>query len=184
MTRRAAVLAALAVALCADSLASLAVPALVRWNRLPLSPQPELLLWNASASAPRGLYLLRSPRPLRISELVTVTPPPALAGFMAARGYLPIGAPLLNHIAALTGQVVCRIGRTITISGTATAIARDHDTSGRPLPSWQGCRTLRAGEVLLLNAGVPDSFDGRYFGPLPATTIVARAVPIWTEAVP
>ena len=181
MTRRATVLAALAVALCADALASLAGPTLVRWNLLPLSPRPTLLLWNASASAPRGLYLLHSPHPLHIGELVTVTPPPALAGFMAARGYLPVGVPLLKHIAALAGQGVCRIGRTVTISGTAAAIARDHDTGGRPLPNWQGCRTLRSGQVLLLNASVPDSFDGRYFGPLPANAIVARAVPVWTE---
>lgn len=184
MTRRVAVLAALAVALCADTVASLAGPILVRWNRLPLGPHPKLLLWNASASAPRGLYLLASPCPLRSSELVTVTPPPMLAGFMAARGYLPSGVPLLKHIAAMPGQTVCRIGRTITLSGTAAAIARDHDNGGRPLPSWQGCRTLRAGEVFLLNAGAPDSFDGRYFGPLPAITIAALAVPIWTEPAP
>jgi conjugative transfer signal peptidase TraF len=181
MTRRAAVLAALAVALCADALTSLAGPTLVSWNRISIGPRPRLLLWNASASAPPGLYLLRSSAPLRIGELVTMTPPPTLAGFMAARGYLPPGVPLLKHIAALPGQTVCRFGHTIAISGTTAAIARDHDTRGRPLPSWQGCRTLRAGEVFLLNAGVRDSFDGRYFGPLPAITIAARAVPIWTE---
>ncbi len=181
MTRHTAVLAALTVALCADTVASLAGPNLVRWNRLPHSSHHKLLLWNASASAARGLYLLRSPWPLRIGELVTVSPPPALADFLAARGYLPAAVPLLKHIAALT---VCRIGRTVTISGTAAAIARDRDTKGRPLPSWQGCRTLRAGEVFLLNTSVRDSFDGRYFGPLPTTTIVARAVPIWTEPAP
>ena len=26
-----------------------------------------------------------------------------------------------------------------------------------------------------------DSFDGRYFGPLPASTIVGRADPLWTR---
>ena len=32
-----------------------------------------------------------------------------------------------------------------------------------------------------MNPTVPDSLDGRYFGPLPATSIVARAVPLWTD---
>jgi type IV secretory pathway protease TraF len=32
-----------------------------------------------------------------------------------------------------------------------------------------------------MNPSVPDSLDGRYFGPLPTTAIVARAVPLWTD---
>jgi type IV secretory pathway protease TraF len=47
------------------------------------------------------------------------------------------------------------------------------------LPAWKGCRTLRAGEVFLLNPNIPDSFDGRYFGPLSAAAITARAEPLW-----
>ena len=58
--------------------------------------------------------------------------------------------------------------------------ARDRDRRGRSLPVWKGCRTLRAGEVFLLNANVPDSFDGRYFGPVSATAITGRAEPLWT----
>ena len=40
---------------------------------------------------------------------------------------------------------------------------------------------LRPGEVFLMNPTVPDSLDGRYFGPLPVASIVARAVPFWTD---
>jgi uncharacterized protein (DUF736 family) len=32
-----------------------------------------------------------------------------------------------------------------------------------------------------MNPAVPDSLDGRYFGPLPITSIVAHAVPLWTD---
>ena len=39
----------------------------------------------------------------------------------------------------------------------------------------------KAGEIFLMNPTVPDSLDGRYFGPLPVTSIVARAVPLWTD---
>jgi hypothetical protein len=31
-----------------------------------------------------------------------------------------------------------------------------------------------------MNRDAPDSLDGRYFGPLPLSTVVGRAVPVWT----
>ena len=32
-----------------------------------------------------------------------------------------------------------------------------------------------------MNIDIPDSLDGRYFGPLPATTVIGRAVPLYTD---
>jgi type IV secretory pathway protease TraF len=46
------------------------------------------------------------------------------------------------------------------------------------MPSWQGCRRPGAGELFLLAPGA-DSFDSRYFGVVPATHVVGRAVPLW-----
>lgn len=140
----------------------------------------KLLLWNASASVPIGLYLLRPAHPLHVRELVTIDAPPHLAAFMATRGYLPRGVPLVKHIAALGGQIVCRQAGMITVDGRAVAAARTRDSLGRPLPAWQGCRRLRRGEVFLLNSAAPDSFDGRYFGVLSTATIAACAEPLWT----
>lgn len=142
---------------------------------------PTALIWNASASAPIGLYLIRPASTLAVSELVVVTPPTALARFLDTRGYLPTGVPLVKRIAALPGQQVCRRGTSVTIDGAAVATARAHDRLGRPLPNWQGCRRLAAGEFFLLNRH-PDSVDGRYFGPLPAHSIVGQAVPLLTDA--
>ena len=59
------------------------------------------------------------------------------------------------------------------------ALARDR--RGRELPVWQGCRTLRASEIFLMNWDVQDSLDGRYFGPIPKNSIVGRALPLWTD---
>jgi type IV secretory pathway protease TraF len=56
---------------------------------------------------------------------------------------------------------------------------RVRDSAHRSLPVWQGCKRLSADQVFLLNATVPDSFDGRYFGVLSASTIAARAEPLW-----
>jgi conjugative transfer signal peptidase TraF len=139
------------------------------------------LLWNASASVPIGLYAVRHALPLHIGELVVVSPPEPLAQFFAARHYLPLGVPLVKHVLALAGQTVCRTGRAITVDGVTMGQALEHDRLGRSLPNWQGCRALATGEVFLMNTVPLDSLDGRYFGPLPLTTIVGRADPIWTR---
>jgi type IV secretory pathway protease TraF len=110
-----------------------------------------------------------------------VTPPEPLTTFLDARRYLPKGVPLLKHVAALPGQSVCRTGDTISIDGIAVGVALDRDHLGRSLPVWQGCRVISAGEVFLMNRESVASLDGRYFGPLPTTTIVGRADPIWIE---
>jgi type IV secretory pathway protease TraF len=98
---------------------------------------------------------------------------------MADRGYLPAHVPMLKHVAATTGQRVCRFGERILIDGTLAAQARSRDRVGRSLPAWSGCRTLRGGEVFLLNPASADSFDGRYFGPVSARSITAILTPLW-----
>ena len=143
-------------------------------------PTPKLL-WNASASVPIGLYAVRRALPPYVGELVVIMPPRPLAQFFAARHYLPLGVPLLKHVLALSGQTVCRNGRAITVDGAAMGEALDRDRFGRALPDWQGCRVLAAAEVFVMNTVPLDSLDGRYFGPLPLTTIVGRADPIWTR---
>ena len=144
-------------------------------------PAPKLL-WNASASVPIGLYAVRRAPPVHIGELVVIMPPTPLAHLFAARHYLPLGVPLLKHILAVSGQTVCRNGLAIIVDGITVGEALNRDRFGRALPDWQGCRSLASGEVFVMNTP-PDSLDGRYFGPLPLTTIVGRADPIWTREV-
>ena len=125
-------------------------------------------IWNASASAPIGLYIVGRATQIQIDDLVVVTPPEDVAAFLADGGYLPRGVPLLKRVLALPGQTVCRIGRTITV-----------DSHGCALPLWQGCRVIAEGDVFLMNRQSADSFDGRYFGPLPIASVVGRAKPLW-----
>ena len=139
-------------------------------------------IWNASASVPIGLYRLAPVEGPDIGDYVVVSPPKPLAAFLAERGYLPSGVPLIKRVLALPGATICRRGATIIAYDHAYGEARERDRLGRPLPSWQGCRMLAESEVFLMNWDAPDSLDGRYFGPLPVTSIVARALPLWTDA--
>lgn len=143
-------------------------------------PVPRLV-WNASASAPIGLYRIEPLADPPPGTLVAVTPPAPLARWLAQRGYLGERVPLLKHVAARPGQHVCRIGSVVSVDGRPVVVARERDRQGRELPVWQGCRTLRGDEFLMLNPDRADSMDGRYFGPLPASTVLGRAIPILTR---
>ena len=139
------------------------------------------LIWNATPSAPLGLYRVEpGPRP-KLADLVVVRPPDDLVRFLADGGYLPRGVPLLKRVAALGGQRVCRSGAAVSVDGVLLGDALPRDHRGRPLPDWQGCVVLTGTQVFLFNADRPDSLDGRYFGPLDRSTIVGRAKPIWTD---
>ncbi|QIG97649.1 S26 family signal peptidase [Bradyrhizobium sp. 6(2017)] len=145
-----------------------------------LEPLP-LFIWNASASAPIGLYSLRPAKRFHVTELVAIQPPEPLATFLDLNGYLPVGVPMLKRVLALPGQAVCRSGLTISVDGIEMGEARDRDGRGRPLPKWQGCRVVGDGELFLMNWQSADSLDGRYFGFLPASAVIGRALPVWTR---
>ena len=138
-------------------------------------------IWNASNSVPIGLYRLRPVTKLTVTELVAVQPPDLLATFLDLNGYLPIGVPMLKRVLALPGQTVCRDGLTIAVDNVAVGQAHERDGRGRPLPAWHGCRVIADGDVFVMNWQSADSLDSRYFGPLPASAVIGRAVPVWTD---
>ena len=163
------------------TLAIVAVGAVIIPAFIPPVPQ---LIWNASASAPIGLYRLHRPETLPVGTLVAVEPPKALARWMAERHYLPIGVPLLKQVSAVAGQRVCRHGNVVRVDGRVVGRAHLRDSNDCPLPVWKGCLTLHADQIFLMNTAVPDSLDGRYFGPLPVSSVIGRVTPLLTRDAP
>jgi conjugative transfer signal peptidase TraF len=139
-----------------------------------------LYVWNASESVPLGLYHLRPVDNLFVTELLAVRPPEQLATFLDLNGYLPAGVPMLKRVLALPGQTVCRSGLTVSVDAIEMGEARERDGRGRPLPKWQGCRVVGEGELFVMNWQSANSLDGRYFGFLPAPSVIGRAQPVWT----
>ena len=142
---------------------------------------PTRLVWNASASVPIGLYAVQPDGRYRPGVIVLVQPPEPLAAFLADGGYLPRGVPLLKRVEALPGARVCRNGGTLTGDGRRRAEVRERDRFGRSLPFWTGCVEVAEGQLFLLNADAPGSLDGRYFGPIPASSVVGRAAPLFVR---
>ncbi|MGH6696306.1 S26 family signal peptidase [Sphingopyxis sp.] len=147
-----------------------------------LSPAPRLI-WNASASAPIGLYAIEPGAQPKHDDLVAIMPPAPLGAWLAEHHYLPRGTPLLKRVAGLPGARICRSGAFVTIDGTGVASAQERDRAGRPLPIWLGCHVVGTDELFLLNAAA-GSLDGRYFGALPAAGLIGAAHPIWTRDAP
>ncbi|WP_429031582.1 S26 family signal peptidase [Bradyrhizobium sp. I1.14.4] len=138
-------------------------------------------IWNASKSVPIGLYQLQPTGRLAVTELVAARPPEPLATFLDLNGYLPIGVPMLKRVLALPGQTVCRKGLTISVDAIEMGEAKARDGRGRPLPIWQGCRVVGTDELFLMNLESEDSLDGRYFGLVPHSSVIGKALPMWTR---
>lgn len=167
----------LMLALCAVfGIAALAAPALhvpaARW------------VYNPSDSVPRGWYRIESAGTvadaLHVGDIVLARLPTEMAALAAQRGYLPEHIPLLKRIGAMAPQRVCVAQRTVYVDDVPVALTREADGLGRGLPLWSHCRALRAGELFLLSATNPASFDSRYFGPIDAGAVLGRAQPMWT----
>ncbi|MGE0184052.1 MAG: S26 family signal peptidase [Parvularculaceae bacterium] len=142
-----------------------------------VNPAP-ILVWNASASAPIGLYLLRAGSP-EIGDYVLVESDRSVRKFIECRAHLPDGIPLLKRVAAVPGAEICRLQLRVLIDGVVVAYALEADSLGRPMPQWRGCIALKRDEVFLLNDH-EKSLDGRYFGGVSVRNIVGVATPLWT----
>ncbi|HZV09439.1 MAG TPA: S26 family signal peptidase, partial [Novosphingobium sp.] len=143
-----------------------------------LMPPRPWLVWNASASAPIGLYAVTASHHGMVGDMVIARVPVRWRDLAATRRYIPANVPLVKRVAAASGDRICASGRAIFINGRWFARRQAVDSRGRAMPWWQGCVTLGKGRVFLL-MDAPDSFDGRYFGPTDRGDIIGRARLLW-----
>lgn len=171
--------------LALSSAAAVALTALA-WASF-AKPLPRLV-YNPSDSVPVGWYrvepLPRQPSSLQVSSIVLVHLPAEAAALAAQRGYLPPHVPLLKRVGAVPPQRVCITGQVLRIDGHTVATSLSVDRLGRPLHGWPQCRRLQAGEVFLLSATNPASFDSRYFGPVRTAEVIGIAQPLWLQEQP
>lgn len=139
-----------------------------------------LLVWNASPSAPVGLYRVDSASEVHRGDMVVAWTPGPARLLAARRRYLPANVPLVKRVAAVGGDRVCAAGNSVSINDRRVAMRQRLDAAGRAMPWWSGCRDLSDGEYLLLMDS-PTSFDGRYFGITRKADLVGRAALIWAK---
>ena len=134
---------------------------------------PKKLIYNASASTPIGFYWLDN-RPFERGDYVLVRVPDRVRNLVMERRYLPPDVLLLKRVVGMNGDQICRQSDEITVNGSVVASAKRRDGQGREMPDWHGCHILTEHTVFLLQDH-PQSFDGRYFGPVDRRLIIGRA---------
>ena len=148
------------------------------------------IIVNVTPSMARGLWQQSGQRPKR-GDVVIACPPATLVLQLGAdRGYLGGGdcpslyEPLIKPIAAMPGDtVVVRTDGVIEVNGTALQNSRSlrRDGADRTLPGIPvGTYAVAPGEVWLISSYSPRSFDSRYLGPVPISSIRDTVKPLWT----
>lgn len=137
------------------------------------------LFYNPSGSAPVGWYWLAQNANVNRGDYVLLTLPEPIRLMALERRYLPPNVPMLKQVFALEGDHICIRNGQVAVNKNVVAEVQKTDSLGRPLPQNLMCRTLRSGEVFVLNPELSDSFDSRYFGPLMMDHVIGRAVPLW-----
>ena len=144
-------------------------------------PPAPRLVWNASASAPIGLYAVTPGATVEPGDMVIARVPDPSRLMAAERRYIPANVPLVKRVAAAAGDEVCALGREIFVNGTWVVERRAFDAKGRPMPWWSGCVRLRGRQLFLLMSDSPGSFDGRYFGVTDGNLVVGKARLLWAR---
>lgn len=136
-----------------------------------VTPGAPQVLINHTASEPLGAYWRTGATP-SVGALVAFAAPPAAFPYADGRLAYLHREPMLKAVAAGPGDTVCAAGAVLTINAIVRAPIAERDGRGRALPRWRGCRRLDPGEVFVFSNRVPNSFDSRYFGPIPARSVI------------
>ena len=143
---------------------------------------------NLTGSLPLGVYQVVEGNVQR-GDLVLACPDLTEPLFEArSRGYLPYGVScpgwfgsLIKYVAALPGDVVLATPDGISVNGRPMPNTSrvDTDCSGLPLPPLPASGPVAEGRVWLLSTYAGRSFDSRYWGPVPLSTLRGRVWPVW-----
>ncbi|MBQ5469717.1 MAG: conjugative transfer signal peptidase TraF [Acetobacter sp.] len=142
---------------------------------------------NTSPSIPIGIYRITS-EPIKVGNYVLLCPENKEPFITAQKrgyigtGYCPGGLGyMFKRVAALPNDIITTTANGMQINGKLYPDSKPfkHDALNRVLPVWHATQTrLKAGEVVLMTQGDKNSFDARYFGPLPQQQIISVVQPV------
>jgi conjugative transfer signal peptidase TraF len=138
-------------------------------------------------SVPVGIWWIHTGAISR-GEYVKACLPQKIANVGIARGYLSRGScspekvvPVIKRVIALPGDVVVVDANEVRVNGVSIPISRRRrlDSGGRPIPSsvHLGTSVVPADRVWLFGE-IPLSWDSRYYGAIPMSSIRGVAVPL------
>ena len=147
---------------------------------------------NLTPSVPVGLYVANHHTgAITRGLIVSFGPQNSAARYGFERGWIKPGGTYIKRVGAIAGDMVC-VDNALTVAtnvaGKLGALERigpvaEVDRNGRPLPhELEGCHRVPAGYFLPVGDGLPNSYDGRYYGFVPVLAVQATLSPMWTDA--
>lgn len=143
-----------------------------------VSPYP-VVLYNDTPSVAEGFWRASSASVQRGSVIAFHIPESART-FVKARLPRYLREPILKPVVATSGAKVCGGKEGFYVNGERLGVPIAQDHAGKPVEPWTGCSTLTDGQVAVFSDRIPNSYDSRYYGPIPAGNIIATYRPLWT----
>lgn len=153
---------------------------------LRLVPSLNLLFFNFTHSAPKGIYITAWDQEVRAGDYLVMNPPEEIKPYIYGRQWTKANR-LLKRAAALEGEQYAVTDQWITLN-EKRAFIYEVDPDNLLLPRLpNGTHTVPENQVLVVSWDVPSSFDSRYFGPIDKALIFKKVVPLavipaWLEA--
>lgn len=142
-------------------------------------PETTLGYYNTNASAPKGWYKITN-RPVERGQYVILPVPDNVDKLVAGRGWWKPGVPLLKIVGAIEGDTVTITDAGMYINNIYMGPVLTEDKQGLPLPKLRGTFQIQPGQFLPIS-NYERSFDGRYFGPVPVSSIKYVVRPLLTD---
>lgn len=137
-----------------------------------------LVLYNYTDSMPHGFYLVEHREVYQRGDVVVFAVPLSVRALVNERHWLHENGFLMKPLIGLKGDSVSTKGGRFRVAGHDFGGIQLLDRQGLPLPGYSECGVLKAGFLVGVD-GMSNSFDSRYFGPIPERSVIGIAVPVW-----
>lgn len=142
-----------------------------------LRPQ-VLLLYNYTDSLPHGFYFVEKRDVYKRGDMVVFPVPRSVRLLVKKRRWLHEKGFLMKPLIGVKGDSVCTKRNRFRVGGNDFGGIQLHDEQGLPLPRYAVCGVLKEGFLVGVE-GMSNSFDSRYFGPVPERSVIGVAIPFW-----
>ena len=137
------------------------------------------ITYSATASMPRGFYLVVPTKKIARYDIVEFVPPKAILDFARDLRWIPESGLIIKYVFAIPGDDVCVRDEAIWINGKKIGKVYRSYAFEKLLPQTKICGKLGDDQYLLLSTKRERSFDGRYFGAISSRNILGRAISIF-----
>lgn len=143
---------------------------------------PKIFIWNDTYSVPKGLYLIVPMGEIERGDYVLFEGTESIRNLAIKREWIKEHTLFLKKVGALYGDTFTVDPKTnmFYVNNLYIGMVSEKDSQGRELPRRIHGREIVKPDYFLPVGDSPRSFDGRYFGAQPISTIKHKVIPIFT----